>query len=71
MTGANSIIENCTAKGNRGDGIRLSTGSLALGNDSGLNGLNGDGAGIAQNELLATLLVFAGEPGGQLGKGAG
>src|SRR6266550_2774583 len=28
---------------------------------------NGDGAGIAQNELLATLLVFAGEPGGESG----
>ena len=26
---------------------------------------NGDGAGIAQNELLAALLLFAGEPGGE------
>jgi len=28
---------------------------------------NGDGAGIAQNEVLAALLVFAGEPGGEKG----
>ena len=44
--GGGSTIQECTASSNRGDGIRLSSSSLARKNDSSSNGSSGDGAGI-------------------------
>jgi parallel beta-helix repeat protein len=44
----NSVVQNCAAEGNKGDGINVkSSGNcLIIGNSCSINGLGGDGAGI-------------------------
>ena len=42
----NALIQDCVASSNKGDGIRVSGACSVVGNHSGNNGSNGDGAGI-------------------------
>jgi parallel beta-helix repeat protein len=39
-------IKDCTVSANKGDGIRVSSNCIVIGNESGTNGNGGDGAGI-------------------------
>jgi parallel beta-helix repeat protein len=46
ISAAESLVVNCAARNNKGDGIRVSSGSIVRDNIAVGNGLEGDGAGI-------------------------